>query len=345
MIKIGIDLGGTKTEIIALDIESGAEVYRHRVKSPRNDYQATLNILVFLIDEVEKQFQSIASIGIGIPGSISSQTQTIKNGNSTWLIGKSLQKDLEDRLQRSINIENDANCFTLSEATDGAGANYPVVFGVIIGTGCGGGLSVDKKVIKGVNGISGEWGHNPLPFPKVLNDSTHGETHFDRLGKASAVDMYTYSSLIEYTTENVNDVEYPGPACYCGKRGCLETWISGSGLQRDYHLVYGEALSAQDIVVQAEQGRSNAVATMERYYERLAKSLAQIINTIDPDVIVLGGGMSNIDHIYQQIPQRWKKYIFSDTCSTLLLKAKFGDSSGVRGAAWLQSAQQNIDTQ
>ena len=296
--RIGIDLGGTKIECIALS-DTGEELFRKRINSPQGNYQNTLSAIVELIHEVEKFTHTTGTVGIGIPGTISPQTALVKNANSTWLIGQPLKADLEILLKRTIRIENDANCFVVSEATDGAATNAEIVFGVIIGTGTGGGVFIRGQSIIGANAIAGEWGHNPLPWPS-LN-------------------------------------ELPGRPCYCGKQGCIETWLSGTGFSNDHkeHYQFEEHISAKEIVNLANAGDAKASASLERYEERLAKSLASVINIIDPDVIVLGGGMSNIQSLYEKVPELWGKYIFSDSVATKLVSPKHGDSSGVRGAAWL----------
>lgn len=294
--RIGIDLGGTKIEVIALN-DKGIELYRERLATPQHDYHATLNAITTLITNAQTHSKQTASIGIGIPGALSATNALVKNANSTWLIGKPLKADLESQLGCAIRIENDANCFAVSEATDGAAKNAAIVFAVIIGTGTGAGLVVNKRVIVGANAIAGEWGHNPLPWP---------------------------------TTE-----ELPGRQCYCGKTGCIETWLSGSGFTNDHHSRGGLGKTAQDIVKLAEQGDKIAQASLTLYEDRLARSLATIINVLDPDVIVLGGGMSNISRIYTNVPKIWHKYIFSDQVNTQLTPPVYGDSSGVRGAAWL----------
>jgi len=296
--RIGIDLGGTKIEGIALD-DAGEELFRKRISSPQGDYQNTLNAIVELVKEIEKTTQDKGTVGIGIPGTISPQTGLVKNSNSTWLIGQALKTDLESLLQRKIRIENDANCFVVSEATDGAAKDAEIVFGVIIGTGTGGGVFVRGRSIVGANAIAGEWGHNPLPWP--------------------------------------TQQELPGRECYCGKHGCIETWLSGRGFEKDHQLTneLTHPVQAKEIVLLAEKGDKTAQASLQRYEERLAKSLASIINIIDPDVIVLGGGMSNIQRLYNNVPKLWNEYVFSDHVNTKLVPPKHGDSSGVRGAAWL----------
>jgi fructokinase len=282
-LRIGIDLGGTKIEAIALEGER--EVFRKRVAAPRGSYEATISTVASLVGEIGE-----GSVGIGIPGALSRVTGLVKNANSTWLIGKPLKSDLEKALRREVRLENDANCFALSEATDGAGKGAAVVFGVILGTGVGGGLAVDGKIIVGVNAIAGEWGHNPLPAP-------------------AAQDL-------------------PLPPCYCGRRGCIETYLAGPGLSRDHERETGQRLEAEAIV-------SLGGAAMARYEERLARALASVINLLDPDFIVLGGGMSNAARLYTEVPRLWSRYVFSDHVATRLSRPAHGDSSGVRGAAWL----------
>ena len=296
--KIGIDLGGTKIEGIAID-KNGNEFFRKRINSPQGNYQNTINAIVSLVNEIEDHVKKSCSVGIGIPGTISPQTGLVKNSNSTWLIGQALKTDLKSLLKRKIRIENDANCFVVSEATDGAAKDAEIVFGVIIGTGTGGGVYIRGQSIIGANAIAGEWGHNPLPWP--------------------------------------TQKEFHGRECYCGKRGCIETWLSGTGFADD-HKSYNNLdnlITAKEIVLLAENGDTTAQASLQRYEERLAKSLASIINIIDPDVIVLGGGMSNIPSLYNNVPTLWEKYVFSDQVETKLVTPQHGDSSGVRGAAWL----------
>lgn len=294
--RIGIDLGGTKIEAIALD-DKGNELFRQRVSTPQHDYPATLNALVELVNKLETETRQTGSVGIGIPGTISPSTSLVKNANSTWLIGKPLDKDLEHLLGKPVRIANDANCFVMSEATDGAGKDAQIVFGVIIGTGTGGGISINRQLLVGSNAIGGEWGHNPLPWPG--------------------------------TTET------PGPDCYCGKQGCIETYLSGPGFAKDFTRRTGKQLTAAEIVALAEQGNQQAEQALQLYEDRMARALASVINVIDPHVIVLGGGMSNITRLYDNVPEIWGKYIFSDTVNTRLLANVHGDSSGVRGAAWL----------
>ena len=295
-LRIGIDLGGTKTEIIALSL-GGDELLRERVDTVKGDYSQTLSTIDKLVKHVEQTLKQSGSVGVGTPGAVSPATGLLKNSNSTWLNGKPLLQDLEQTLKRPLRIANDANCFTLSEAIDGAAKEFNVVFGVIIGTGTGGGIAVNKHILVGPNAIAGEWGHNAIPWPDAS--------------------------------------EMPGPTCYCGKKGCIETFISGPGMTRDHSQLTGFNLSAMEIVDKAFQGEFDAVATVKRYENRLAKALAGVINIIDPDAIVLGGGLSNITQLYERVPALWGRYVFSDTVATKLLRAKHGDSSGVRGAAWL----------
>ncbi len=295
--RLGVDLGGTKIEIIALD-DAGREVLRERVATPQGDYAATIEALAGLVEATEVGLGcGQLPVGIGTPGAIARATGLLKNSNSVCLNGQPLLRDLEKRLGRALRISNDANCFALSEAIDGAAAGAEVVFGVIIGTGTGAGIVVNRQVLTGPNAIAGEWGHNPLPWPR-------GD-------------------------------ELPGPKCYCGRQGCIETYLSGTGMARDFKLHSGEALSAESIVARAEHGDPAGRAALERYYDRMARALAQVINLLDPDVIVLGGGMGKIATLYHEIPRRWGAYVFSDRVDTRLVAPRHGDSSGVRGAAWL----------
>lgn len=294
--RIGIDLGGTKIEGIALG-DDGNIQFRERIDTPRDDYRATVDAVCQLIHTIESQTGEQGSIGMGIPGTISPATGLIKNANSTWLIGQPLNKDLEQQLQRPVRIANDANCFAVSEANDGAAAGKDVVFGVIIGTGTGGGICINGRPVVGANAIGGEWGHNPLPWP-----------------------------LPE---------ELPGPKCYCGLHGCIETWLSGTGFAKRFHEQTGKTLSAPEIIELAEQGDTQAELALKQYEQRMARGLASIINVLDPDVIVLGGGMSNVERLYDKVPKLWGEYVFSDRVDTQLVPPKHGDSSGVRGAAWL----------
>ena len=293
-IRIGVDLGGTKIEAVALGPDGG-ERFRRRIDTPRGDYDATVQAVADLVALVDRATGASGSVGVGMPGSISPATGLVKNANSTWLIGRTLPADLERAIGRPVRVANDANCFALSEAADGAGAGARVVFGVILGTGTGGGIVVDGQVLVGPNAVAGEWGHNALPWP--------------------------------------DEHEWPGPPCYCGRRGCIETFLSGSGLQRAYAGVSG--LTAREIADAAEKGEADAVNAIDTYARRLAKSLATVINLLDPDVIVLGGGLSNIASLYRRVPEIWTEWVFSDRVDTRLAQAKHGDSSGVRGAAWL----------
>ena len=294
--RIGIDLGGTKIEIIALN-DNGVELIRKRVATPKNNYQNILSTISNLITSVEHSLKQQGSIGIGTPGALSPVTGQMRNSNSICLNGKSVKNDLEKLLQRQIRIQNDANCFALSEAMDGAAAAYDIVFGVIVGTGTGAGVVINGRVLTGPNAIAGEWGHNPLPWPV--------------------------------------DDERPGPDCYCGKQGCIETFLSGPAMEVDYFQHTQAHLNSSGIVNKAEQGDEQAELCLLRYEDRMARSLSHVINILDPDVIVLGGGMSNIKRLYKNIPEKWGQYIFSDSVCTQLVAPVFGDSSGVRGAAWL----------
>jgi fructokinase len=297
--RLGIDLGGTKIEILALNSD-GKEVLRQRVKTPRGDYQGIVRAIGDLVQHTVTSLGiplASTSIGIGIPGTHVQDTGLIKNANTTELNGKPLWRDLEDVLKHKVRIANDANCFTLSEAYDGAAKGAPVVFGVILGTGCGGGIVVNGKVLNGKNGITGEWGHIRLP---------------------------------DQTKEDL-----PLPDCYCGQKGCLETYISGTGFARDYRQATGQALAAGDIVALAEKGDPDAVAASKRLMDRIARGLATVVNILDPDCIVLGGGLSNYAAIYREVPKIWQRYIFSPTVTTPIVRAIHGDSSGVRGAAYL----------
>lgn len=326
-LRIGIDFGGTKTEIICLDKNNGKEVYRLRVPTHRDDYRVTVKTFADLVKNAESVLGRTGTVGIGIPGTIVPETGLVKNSNSLWTIGKPLQKDVGKALNREVRMENDANCLAVSEATDGAAAGKKVVFAVIVGTGCGGGIAIDGRAHRGLNYIAGEWGHNPLPYPRILGDSKKLEKYF---GGAKTKDK-----LAGLYAADKDGVESPGPLCYCGRRGCLETWISGTGFKRDYALVTGENKSTHDIIAAALKKDKKAVAAYQRYSDRLARALAQMMNILDPDIIVMGGGMSNVRGLYKDVPQAWKKYIFSDTVKTKLVPALHGDSSGVRGAAWL----------
>ena len=293
--RIGIDLGGTKIEAVAFD-GSGSDRFRRRIATPRDDYDATIEAICGLVRDAEAAAGK-STVGVGVPGAVSPATGVIKNANSTWLNGRPLREDLSRELKRDVRLANDANCFALSEATDGAGAGQPVVFGVIIGTGTGGGVVVDGRVLVGANAIAGEWGHNPLPWPEAG--------------------------------------EWPGRRCYCGRTGCIETFLSGTGLAQDHEAATGLQLESTEVAARAASGDSQANATLERYERRMARALASIINVVDPDVIVLGGGLSTIDRLYDSVPRLWTGFVFSDRVDTRLVRARHGDASGVRGAAWL----------
>jgi fructokinase len=305
-LRIGIDLGGTKIEGLALDA-SGAELARLRVATPQHDYVATVAAIAGVVGDLERQVggeqpaREKATVGVGIPGTVVRATGLVKNANSTWLNGQPLERDLSLGLGREVRCANDANCFAVSEATDGAAAGAGLVFGVILGTGCGGGIAVNGLVHTGPNGVGGEWGHNPLPW--------------------------------------VRADELPGPECYCGQRGCLEMWISGTGLARDHAQVTGVRLTGEEIVRQASAGDAAAEASLSRLEERIGRGLASVVNVLDPDVIVIGGGLSKLDRIYRNVRPVIERYLFGGgALATPVLKAKHGDSSGVRGAAWLWPA-------
>ncbi|HEY0796902.1 MAG TPA: fructokinase [Acidisarcina sp.] len=294
--RIGIDLGGTKIEALAIS-GVGAELVRYRIDTPRDDYAGTVAAMAGLVRQIERETEAVGSVGAGIPGTISEKTGLVKNANSVWLNGRPLQHDLSAALEREVRVANDANCLAVSEATDGAAAGKRVVFGVILGTGCGGGLAIEGRMHAGPNGTAGEWGHNPLPWPEGN--------------------------------------EHPGPICYCGKRGCLEMWVSGTGLARDYQAVNGQNLTARAIMDAVDAGERRAAEAFDRYEDRLARGLATLINAVDPDVLVFGGGMSKVDRLYADLPSRIVPYVFGGEFDTQLFPARFGDSSGVRGAAWL----------
>lgn len=294
--RIGIDVGGTKIEAVALD-DRGEVLLRRRVAAPRGDYDATLRAIAQLVGALVGDRSEPCTIGVGIPGAISPESGLVKNANSTWLIGQPFDRDLERLVGQPVRCGNDANCFALSEATDGAGAGAAVVFGVIVGTGTGGGIVAHGRVLEGRHRIGGEWGHNPLPWPQAD--------------------------------------EWPGPPCYCGRTGCIETFLSGPGLGRAYHARTGASFDAAEIARRADAGETAAGQVMAAYEHRMARALASVINVLDPDVIVLGGGLSNLDRLYANVPACWGPFVFSDRASTPLLKAAHGDSSGVRGAAWL----------
>ena len=294
--RLGVDLGGTKIEILALDAQGG-ERYRERVPTPQGDYAATLRTIATLVDNAERALGERASVGIGTPGSISRATGLLRGSNSVCMNGQPVQRDLERELGRPVRITNDANCFALSEASDGAGRGADVVFGAILGTGVGAGVVVGGRVLDGPNAIAGEWGHNPLPWPR--------------------------------------DDERPGDPCFCGHHGCIETFLSGPSLERDHRRVAGQTLTTHEIVQRAARGDAACAASLARYEERLARALAHVINILDPDAVVLGGGLSNIDALYVDVPKYWGAWVFSDRVDTRLLKNVHGDASGVRGAAWL----------
>lgn len=294
-LRLGIDLGGTKIEGVVLG-HGGIELARRRVATPRG-YAETLDALARLVSDLERDAGARADVGMGIPGTISSATGLVKNANSTWLIGKPLDRDLSSRLGRPVRLANDANCFALSEAVDGAGKGARSVFGVILGTGVGGGVVLDGRVVEGVTGIAGEWGHNPLPWP--------------------------------------SDEERPGPDCYCGKRGCIETFLSGPGLHRDHRAVTGRDWSTHEIAAAAAGGDLEAAAALKRYVDRLARGLATVIDVLDPEVVVLGGGMSNLRNLADDVTAALPAWVFTDEVLTRVRPNVHGDSGGVRGAAWL----------
>ncbi len=296
MIRIGVDFGGTKIEVAAL-ADDGRIVGRVRAPNP-GEYAAAVEQVVTLVAQAEEEAGAKAkAVGMGVPGSVSPKTGMLRNANSTWLNGKPFKEDLEKALGRPLRLENDANCFALSEASDGAAMSAGVVFGVIIGTGCGGGVVVNGKTLEGVNGIGGEWGHTPLPWPS---------------GR-----------------------ELPGNVCWCGRPNCLETWVAGTGFAADYNRATGQALIGADVAKRAEAGEPDAVAALDRYVDRLGRAIAMVCNILDPDVFVLGGGMSNVEALYTRVPEVAARWAFSDVFETKIVKAKHGDSSGVRGAAWL----------
>ncbi len=294
--KIGIDLGGTKTEGILID-NTGKELSRHRIKTEKN-YEGTIQGIISIVKKFENDFGNSESVGIGMPGAVSSNSALVKNANSIWLNGKPFKKDLEKELNRNVNLENDANCFALSEAVDGAGKGYPVVFGVIIGTGTGGGISINNKVINGRNNIAGEWGHVNMP------DRTEDEKKYVK-------------------------------KCYCNKNGCMETYVSGPGFASCFNLKHNTNYDSHEILEEFNNNKERAIEALKNYVDHLARGLSLVCNILDPDIIVLGGGMSNIPYIYKHINNSLKKYIFSDTFNTKVVKNLHGDSGGVRGAAWL----------
>ena len=296
MMRIGIDMGGTKIEGIAI-AENGEELFRKRIDTPRNDYNGTVKAISGIVDELEAKTNQKGTVGIGIPGAISPQTGLVKNANSTWIIGRNFEQDLATALGREVRLANDANCLAVSESVDGAGAGAKVVFAIILGTGCGGGIAIDRKVHSGPLSIAGEWGHITLGW--------------------------------------MNPEEYPGEECYCGKRGCLETFVSGTGFENAYERQTGNRISGQKIIKLLETGDDTAEKVMRTYENRLARGIAALANFLDPDVFVLGGGMSNISRIYQNLPALVVEWIFGNEFTTPIRPAKHGDSSGVRGAAWL----------
>ncbi len=294
--RIGVDLGGTKIEAAAIDRKDRVHA-RRRIATPAGDYAGTVAALAALVRSIEAELGAGITVGVGIPGTLIAGTGLVKNANSTWLIGRPLGRDLEAALGRPMRLANDANCFALSEASDGAAAGCGGVFGVILGTGVGGGVVIDGRIVVGANAIAGEWGHNPLPWPRPD--------------------------------------ELPGPRCYCGRHGCIETFLSGPGLAADHRRHGGTDIAGELIVAEAANGDATCRATLDRYTERLARALASVINVLDPDAIVLGGGLSGIASLYDAAPRRWGEFVFSDTVVTKLLPPMHGASSGVRGAAWL----------
>ncbi|EIC0189357.1 fructokinase [Salmonella enterica subsp. enterica serovar Bispebjerg] len=297
--RIGIDLGGTKTEVIALD-DAGEQRFRHRLPTPREDYKQTIETIATLVDMAEQATGQTGSVGIGIPGSLSPYTGVVKNANSTWLNGQPFDSDVSRRLKREVRLANDANCLAVSEAVDGAAAGAQTVFAVIIGTGCGAGVALNGRAHIGGNGTAGEWGHNPLPW---MDD-----------------DELRYREEIP---------------CYCGKQGCIETFISGTGFATDYQRLSGKTLKGDEIIRLVDAQDAVAELALSRYELRLAKALSHVVNILDPDVIVLGGGMSNVERLYKTVPSLMKSFVFGGECETPVRKARHGDSSGVRGAAWL----------
>lgn len=294
--RIGIDLGGTKIEIVLMD-DQGQIVAKKREPTTRGSYSGIVNQLVGLVENMEAEQGVFASVGLGVPGSVSAKTGLVRNANTTELNGQPLQRDMCEALKRPVTVSNDANCLALSEATDGAGEDAKTVFAIILGTGAGAGVVVNGQVLMGSNGIAGEWGHNPLPW--------------------------------------MTEEEFPGPECFCGKQGCIETFLSGPGMQNDHLSVTGQNLTAREIALLASEGDLDAMQTLNRYLDRLARALAHICNIIDPDIFVVGGGLSAISQIYQRVPELIGKYAFADQIDVKIVPAQYGDSSGVRGAAWL----------
>jgi fructokinase len=295
-VRIGIDWGGTKIEALAMDADGG-ELRRVRIPTPRYDYDGSIRAAAELIASIEREIGPTGPIGVGIPGTIVPGTGLVKNANSTWLNGRPLEKDLSITLGREVRCANDANCLAVSEAADGAAAGHSFVFAAILGTGCGAGIALHGRMRAGPNGLAGEWGHNPLPWQR-------------------------------------RD-EYPGDACYCGQRGCIERWLSGPALEEDYCRASGSALPGSEIVAVAEAGEPQAIAALERYEDRLARALAHVVNLLDPDIVVLGGGLSRIERLYRNVPPKIANWAFGKSAAPLMVPAKHGDSSGVRGAARL----------
>jgi len=326
LLRFGVDLGGTKIELIALDA-GGREILRRRVPTPQHDYFAMVAAVAALIQQAETELGQRGSVGVGTPGARSPATGLMKNCNSTCLNGKPLQQDLERALKRDVRLANDANCLALSEAADGAAAGADTVFGVILGTGVGGGVVVRGHVLNGVNAIAGEWGHSPLPWFQFAAAPSD---------RASTGQHPATGEAILHPWPNPRELD-AAPACYCGKKGCIETWLSGPGFAADHVRYGGEDLPAHEIAQLANAGYGPCSATLARYEERLARALAGVINLLDPDVIVLGGGLSNIARLYDSVPRLWPRYVFSDRIDTKLVPPRHGDSSGVRGAAWLWS--------
>ena len=327
-LRFGIDLGGTKIELIALD-PRGQELLRRRVPTPQNDYLATVAAVAALVHQAEAELGQGGSVGLGTPGAISPASGLMKNCNSTCLNGRPLQEDLERALNREVRLANDANCFALSEATDGAASGADTVFGVILGTGVGGGIVVRGQLLHGANAIAGEWGHSPLPYFQFAH------TQADRNGTGQHP---ATGETILHPWPSPRELE-AAPTCYCGKKGCIETWLSGPALAADHVRYGGEDLPAHEIAQLALAGYGPCNASLSRYEERLARALAGVINLIDPDVIVLGGGVSNISRLYDTVPRLWPRYVFSDRIDTKLVAPQHGDSSGVLGAAWLWNAE------
>jgi fructokinase len=295
-VRIGIDLGGSKIAGVVLDA-AGRAIAEHRAAAPRHDYGATIKAVGDMVAHLEARAGAKGSIGIGMPGSLSPRSGLVQNANSTWINGRPFRRDLEAHLARPVRLANDANCFALSEAVDGAGAGAKSVFGVILGTGCGGGLVIAGRLVDGPRGIGGEWGHNPLPWAEAD--------------------------------------EHPGPSCWCGRRGCMETWVSGPGLEADHARATGERLAAEAIAARAAAGEAAARASLDRHAGRLARGLASVVNVFDPEVIVLGGGLSNLAHLYEALPALIAPHVFADAPQVTVRPPRWGDAGGVRGAAWL----------